>query len=81
LPGLHSRLHAALIARINNGIVLTIQGNLTTEYLTDLINNDENANLMKAIYIGFEPFNGMWTIQRITTDGIVSQLSLIRNEE
>ena len=81
LPGLHSRLHAALIARINNGIVLTIQGNLPTEYLTDLINNDENANLMKAIYIGFEPFNGMWTIQRITTNGIVSQLSLIRNEE
>ena len=81
LPGLHDRLHSAFIARINNGISLTIQGQLPTDFLTNLINNDDDVNLTTAIYIGFEPFNGMWTIQKITTDGIRSQLSLIRNEE
>lgn len=81
LPGLHDRLHSAFIARINNGISLTIQGQLSTDFLTNLINNDDDVNLTTAIYIGFEPFNGMWTIQKITTDGIRSQLSLIRNEE
>lgn len=81
LPGLHDRLHSAFIARINNGISLTIQGQLSTDFLTNLINNDDDVNLTTAIYIGFEPFNGMWTIQKITTDGIRSQLTLIRNEE
>lgn len=79
--GLHERCHKAQIARINNGISLTIQGVIDSTYLNNLINCDETVNMRTAIYINFDPFIGFYTVQKVTTDGIISQLQLIRNDE
>ena len=79
--GLHERCHKAQIARINNGLSLTIQGVIGTTYLNDLINCDDTVNLRTAVYINFNPFIGFYTVQKLTTDGVISQLQLIRNDE
>lgn len=79
--GLHSLLHKAYIDRINNGITLTIQGNVDVNYLNDLINCDADNNLCTPIYLNFEPFVGYYTVQKVTTTGTITQFTLIRNEE
>ncbi len=79
--GLHERCHKAQIARINNGLSLTIQGVVPLTYLNDVINCDSTVNLRTSVYINFEPFVGYYTVQKLTTDGVISQLQLIRNDE
>jgi hypothetical protein len=81
VPGLHTLLHGPMIGRVNNGLIINIQGPVDLEYMNDMINCDAANNLSGAVYIGFEPFIGYYTVQKITTDGIVSQYVLIRNEE
>lgn len=80
-PGLHTSLHKAYIDRINNGQILTIQGMLPESYLNRIMNSDADQNIATPIYLNFEPYNGLWTVQKIVTNGKLSQLTLIRNNE
>jgi len=79
--GLHERCHKALIARINNGLSLTIQGKADAIYLNNLINCLSTENIGTAVYINFEPFVGFYTVQKVTTDGVICQFTLILNNE
>lgn len=81
LSDLHDTLHAAMIARINNGSQLTIMAVLPVTYLNMIINNDSSTNLYTPVYIGLNPYVGMWTVRQIVTNGQVVQLTLILNDE
>ena len=78
---MHDQLHEALISRINNGSTLTIQAVLPVGYLNKIINNDTSVNLYTPVYIGVNPYVGMYTIRQIVTNGQITQLTLILNNE
>jgi hypothetical protein len=81
LQGLYNKLHRNYINRINNGSVLTIQGKADINHLTNIINSEQTENIATPVYIGFEPFVGTYTIQKVVTDGVISQYTLILNDE
>jgi len=81
IEGLYNRLHRYLINRINNGSILTIQGKSDVNYLINLVNSDTTENINTPVYISAEPYNGTYTIQKIVTDGVISQFTLILNDE
>lgn len=81
VTGLFNRLHKAYIERQNNGTILTIQGKSDLLYLTNIANCDATQNLTAPFYLNFNPYAGRWTVQKIVSDGIVSQYTLILNNE
>ena len=81
VDSLYNRLRRYLINRINNGSILTIQGKSDVNYLINLVNSDTTENINTPVYISAEPYNGTYTIQKIVTDGVISQFTLILNDE
>lgn len=73
------RLHKYNFERICNGYILSIQGTLPPSYLNALINCTDDRHMAMPVFIGLEPFVGNYTIQEITTNGILTQLTLIKN--
>jgi len=79
--GLFNALHKAYVNRINNGSTLIIQGKADVNFLTKIANCDPDFHIAKPVYIGCEPYVGTYTIQKIVTDGVMCQFTLILNDE